>query len=119
MSVKALYPYSAEPKDLQANFNGMQLVYVYWRKHLMFCSPFAFLAAPDMPLGDFFEQVLGPAIAAHPDSAGLDFSRVEWQLDDQPFTPDLAASLKDSGIGHKSMLTLTTPGLEGIGGSAT
>ncbi|MEB3734027.1 phenol hydroxylase subunit P4 [Halopseudomonas pachastrellae] len=65
MSVKALYQYTAEPRDLQANFNGMQLVYLYWPNHLLFCSPFSFLASPEMSMGEFCEEVVRPAIAAH------------------------------------------------------
>lgn len=119
MSVKAISEYITEPKDTVANFNGMQVVYVYWEKHLMYCSPFAFLVAPDMTLGDFFNGVLRPAIAAHPDSARVDFARAQWQLNDQPFSPDTNAGLLAQGIDHKSMLTLTTPGLNGINGCAS
>jgi phenol/toluene 2-monooxygenase (NADH) P4/A4 len=119
MSVKAISEYITEPKDTVANFNGMQVLYVYWEKHLMFCSPFALLVSPEMTLGAFFDEVLRPAIAAHPDSAQVDFSQAQWRLNDQPFIPDLGAGLLAQGIDHKSMLTLTTPGLTGIKGCAS
>jgi len=48
MSVNALYDYKFEAKDKVENFNGMQLLYVYWPNHLMFCAPFALLVQPDM-----------------------------------------------------------------------
>lgn len=114
MSVKALYDYKFEPRDKVENFNGMQLLYVYWTSHLKYCSPFAFLVKPDMTFGDFVEEVLNPATAAHPDSAKANFLESEWELNGEPFTPDASATLQESGIDHKSMLTLTTPGLNGM-----
>lgn len=119
MSVKAISEYITQPKDTVANFNGMQVVYVYWEKHLMYASPLAFLVAPDMTLEDFLEGVLRPAIAAHPDSVRLDFSQAQWQLNGQAFNPDPSAELLEQGVDHKSMLTLNTPGLNGINGCAS
>lgn len=119
MSVNALYDYKFEPRDKVENFHGMQLLYVYWPHHLIFCSPFAFLVSPDMTFGAFIEEVLRPAVSAHPDAAKADFLSARWQLNDAPFTPDVAATLGASGIDHKSMLTVTTPGLDGINGSAS
>lgn len=114
MSVNALYDYKFEPKDKVENFNGMQLLYVYWPDHLLFCAPFALLVQPDMTFGDLVETIIKPATAAHPDAAKADFLNAEWLLNDEPFTPRADASLKDNGIDHKSMLTMTTPGLNGI-----
>ncbi|MNF17187.1 hypothetical protein D3C80_2205400 [compost metagenome] len=65
----------------------------------------------------FIEQVVKPAIALHPDAAQVDFSAVRWRLDEQLFNPDPALGLAANGIGHKSLLHLHTPGLEGLGGS--
>ena len=36
---------------------------------------------------------------------------------DTPFTPDRDTSLRDNGIGHKDLIRLITPGLNGIAGS--
>lgn len=119
MSVKAISDYHAVPKDLVENFNGMQLLYVYWPHHLMFCAPFALLVAPDMTFGAFIDEVLKPAVASHPDAEKADFINAEWRLNEETFSPDLSATLIASGIDHKSMLTVTTPGLEGIQGSAS
>lgn len=119
MSVNARYEYKFESKDKVENFHGMQVVYIYWPHHLMFCSPFAVLVSPDMTFGDFLEQVLRPAVASHPDSAEADFQNAEWKLNDGPFTPDMSATMMGSGIDHKSMLTVTTPGLDGISGSGS
>lgn len=114
MSVNALYDYKFEPKDKVENFHGMQLLYVYWPNHLLFCAPFAVLVQPGMTFGAFVEDILKPATAAHPDAARANFLNAQWQLNDQPFTPDANASLKANGIDHKSMLTVTTPGLNGM-----
>lgn len=114
MSVDARYDYKFEPKDKLENFHGMQLLYVLWPDHLMFCSPFALLVSPDMTFRALIEEVLKPATAAHPDSAKANFLEAQWLLNDEPFTPDANASLKDNGIDHKSMLTVTTPGLKGL-----
>ena len=119
MSVNALYDYKFEPRDKVENFHGMQLLYLYWPHHLMFCSPFALLVQPDMTFGDFIEEVLKPSVQAHPDSAKARFMEAQWQLNGEPFTPEASATLKDSGIDHKSMLTVITPELNGIAGSAS
>lgn len=117
MSVNALYDYKFEPRDKVENFNGMQLLYVLWPDHLMFCSPFALLVDLNMTFGAMVEEILKPATAAHPEAAKADFLGAQWQLNDGPFTPDANASLKDNGIDHKSMLTVTTPGLKGLAGA--
>ena len=82
--------------------------------HLLFCAPFALLVRPDMTFRALVDEILKPATAAHPDSAKADFLNAEWLLNDEPFTPKAGASLKEQGIDHKSMLTVTTPGLKGM-----
>jgi len=104
-------------EDKVENFNGMQLLYVLWPNHLMFCAPFALLVQPDMTFGAMVEEILKPATASHPDAANADFLAAQWLLNDEPFTPDADASLIDNGIDHKSMLTVTTPGLNGLAGA--
>ena len=59
------------------------------------------------------EEILKPA-TADPESAKADFLNAEWLLNDELFTPNADATLKDQGIDHKSMLTVTTPGLKGM-----
>lgn len=116
MSVNALYDYKFEPRDKVENFNGMQLLYVLWADHLLFCAPFALLVSPDMSFDALISDVLKPATSAHPDSAKADFLNAEWKLNGEPFTPDAKTSLQSQGIDHKSMLTVSTPGLDGIAG---
>ncbi|MFJ3482064.1 phenol hydroxylase subunit P4 [Pseudomonas sp. NPDC090202] len=117
MSVTAIGRYHAEPLDLQHHFHGAQLVYLCWENHLMFCAPFTFPLPPQLGFADFVEQVLKPAIAQHPDAARVDFAQAQWRLNDQPFMPDPHASLSANGIAHKSLLHLSTPGLNGLAGS--
>lgn len=119
MSVNAISEYRAEPKDCVENFNGMQLLYVSWPHHLMFCAPFALLVAPDMTFSAFVDEILKPAVNSHPDADKADFFKAEWRLNEESFTPDPAATLIDNGVDHKSMLTVSTPDLEGIQGSAS
>lgn len=117
MSVTAIGDYSAIPLDLQKNFHGAQLVYFCWDNHLMFCAPFTFPLPPEMGFADFLQQVLTPAISQHPDAASVDFSHAHWRLNDAPFVPDNQLSLSANGIVHKSLLHLSTPGLNGLSGS--
>jgi phenol hydroxylase P4 protein len=117
MPVTAIGPYEAQPLDRQENFHGLQLVYLCWEKHLMFCAPFTFPLPPAMSFADFIANVVKPSISQHPDAPLVDFSKAKWRLNDQPFIPNGAASLIENGIDHKSMLHLATPGLNGIAGT--
>ncbi len=117
MPVTAIGAYEAQSLDCQDNFNGLQLVYLCWERHLMFCAPVTLPLPPDMAFGDFVETVVKPVIAPHPDAAKVDFSQARWRLDDAPFQPDPGAGLAANGIGHKSLLHLDTPGLDGLSGS--
>lgn len=117
MSVIAIGAYRATPLDIQANFHGAQLVYLCWENHLLFCAPFTFPVDPALTFADFIENVVSPAIALHPDASSVAFNKAEWQLDDEPFHPELTRRLCENGVGHKSLLRLHTPGLEGLDGS--
>ncbi|WP_226686181.1 phenol hydroxylase subunit P4 [Stutzerimonas stutzeri] len=119
MPIKSIGEYRFRPLDLQENFHGNQLLYVGWDRHLMFCSPFALLVPPSQSFADFLEQVLHPAIAPHPDSAKVDLRNITWYLNDEPFQPNLFASLEANGLRHKDMLRMVTPGLDGIAGSCS
>lgn len=117
MPVTAIGAYAAQSLDRQENFNGLQLVYLCWERHLMFCAPFTLPLPPDMPFADFIENVVKPAIAPHPDAARVDFGTARWRLDDADFQPNPQLGLVANGIGHKSLLHLSTPGLDGLNGS--
>lgn len=118
MSVQAISTYEAEPKDKLENFNGMQLVYLYWPKHLMFCAPFTFLVPPDISFAGFLSEMVQPAIAAHPDAEGADLINAQWQLNGDDFTPEANQIFAALGIDHKSLLTMNVTGNVGIQDSA-
>ncbi len=116
MAVNAIGDYSFPAKDTVEKFHGNMLVYMQWEKHLSFCAPLAFPLSPDMLFGDVVTGVFAPAYAAHPDSEKVDFEKGEWLLNNEPFTPDFSKSLKENGLGHKSVVRVKTPGLEGLAG---
>ena len=114
MPVIALAPdYQGEVRDRVENFKGIQLVYFGWDRHMLFCSPFTLPLPPSMPFKTLVADVLTPLLAAHPGGAAIDWQRVRWQLSNEPFVPDMEASLADNGIDHKCLLRLQTPALAG------
>jgi len=119
MAVSATYDYQYPARDDAANFGPVQLTYVHWAKHLMVCAPAAFPLPPEMPLGALVENVLPVVYAFHPDWARIDWNAVEWSVDGEKIVPDMTAGLKANGIGHKSVLTFVTPGLDGIAGTGS
>lgn len=113
MTVNALYDYKFEARDKVENFNGMQLLYVYWPDHLMFCAPFALLVQPDMSFRALVDDhQTGHRVAPGFCQGGL--SAGAMAAERRAFIPNADASLIDNGIDHKSMLTVTTPGLDGM-----
>jgi phenol hydroxylase P4 protein len=119
MPVAAIGDYPARVRDGVENFHGNIMVAIGWDRHLMICSPMAFPLPPDMPFGAFVEEVMPAAYAPHPEWSRIDWDKVEWMLDGAPFAPDFKKSLKDNGIGHKSVVRFRTPGLNGIKGSGS
>lgn len=110
MAVKSIGPYVGVSRDVQANFNGKQIVYVCWEQHLLFAAPLMLVVEPGMRFADFLAQVVGPLIQADPDAEGLDLATVEWVKNRGAWTPKLDASLADNGIVHKEQLVFRTPG---------
>lgn len=116
MATIALDPAYAEKidiRDREENFHGNQVVYIHWEDHLSFCAALAFPLPKDMPFAALTGEIIPGHYRAHPDCAAIDWERVEWTLDGEAFTPDPAATLAENGIGHKSLLRFTTPGLDG------
>jgi len=108
--------YRGEVLDRLENFHGCHLLYVGWDHHLMYCAPLAFLVPPDMSFRELCENNLAQAFCDHPDMAKVDWKQVRWLCSGEPFQPNLDASLEDNGLGHKSVLRMQTPGLDGIKG---
>jgi len=118
MTVKTTFgEYPVGNKDAVENFHGNQLVYIGWDEHLSICSANAYPLPPDMPFGALTEAVIPSVAGPHPDFEKINWETVEWTLDGASLTPDMGASLKDNGIGHKSLLRFKTPGLNGYKGS--
>lgn len=119
MAVAALKDYNFEPLDKVENFHGNQLVYINWIDHLMFCAPVAYPLPPEMPFGALVAEILPMTYNAHPDFGKIDWDAVEWKVDHEAIQPNMEASLKDNGVGHKSVITFVTPGLKGYKDSAS
>jgi phenol hydroxylase P4 protein len=119
MSVKTLGAYDFPPKDTVDKFHGMQLLYVGWDDHLMFCAPFAFLLPPDTKFGDLCTKVMPQAFGYHPEWARVDWNKATWRKSGQPWQADMGRTLAELGLKHKDVLRLGTPGLKGIAGCST
>lgn len=107
------YADKVEIRDRVENFHGNIVVYLHWEDHLSFCAALAFPFPPDMPFGAIAGDILPTYYGAHPDFAAIDWSRVRWTVDGREVTPDPEKSLRDHGVGHKSLIRFWTPGLDG------
>lgn len=119
MAVTAIGDYPALIKDNVENFHGNQMVVIGWDHHLMINAPMAFPLPPEMPFGAFVSDVMPAAYSQHPEWPLIDWAEAQWMLDGERFTPNMESSLKDNGVGHKSVIRFKTPGLNGIGGSGS
>lgn len=119
MAVTAVKEYRFEPKDKLENFHGNQLLYIGWDEHLMFAAPLAFPFPPGMPFQAIIDQVLPGAYAYHPDFSRIDWNRVEWLKNGQPWKPDAGKSIGENGLRHKDAIRFRTPGLSGVKGSCS
>jgi phenol hydroxylase P4 protein len=117
MAVKALHEnYGGPIRDVVENFHGNQLVFFAWDNHLMFPFAAALPLPPQMPFGALVKEVLPSLYNPHPDFEKIRWDDTQWTVDGKSFTPDLDKSLAEHGVGHKSLLRMATPGLNGIGG---
>ena len=111
--------YTGVNMDAQENFHGNQLIYIGWDKHLMFCAPICVPMTPEAPFAAIVQEVLPGAYGQHPDFEKIDWSTVEWSIDQSPAKPDMDKSLVDNGITHKSLIRFVTPNLNGINGASS
>lgn len=118
MKKASMENYTGVAKDVQENFHGNQLVYLGWDKHLIFCAPICVPLPPDAPFEVIVKEIAPAAYSPHPDFAQIDWSKVEWTVDQISHIPDMHKSLKENGVGHKSVIRFVTPGLNGLNGVA-
>ncbi|MBK5001668.1 phenol hydroxylase [Pseudomonas sp. S31] len=116
MPVAAITDYIAVPRDRVENFNGKQLLYVSWDRHLLFGAPFLFCVPPTTNFRELVEGPLTALLQADPDAAALDWESVQWLREGQPWTPDWNASLVSNGLTHKDQLRFISPGLNSLCG---
>jgi len=117
MTVTALSDYEFASRDALARYKGKQLLYVNWEKHRLFSRPFVLALPPETKFSVLIDKYITDCYSYHPDFAQIDWSQALWQNGKNFFTPDPAKSLAENGIGHKDLIRLTTPGLNGIAGS--
>ena len=108
--------YDFPPANMVENYNGIMNVYVVWDHHLMYCAPNAYPTPANITFRDFVEQMLRPDYRHHPDAEKADFESAEWQMENEPWTPDFDKTLEENGIAHCSFIRVKTPGLEGMHG---
>ena len=118
MTVKTLNgEYPEKMMDSVDKFHGNQLVYVGWEDHISICTANCYPLPPQMPFAALMSDVLPSVLAPHPDFSKIDWEKAEWILDGKAFTPDPVKSLEENGVGHKSLLRFSTPGLNGYKGT--
>lgn len=105
--------YHGEVKDARKNFHGNIVVYVGWDHHLLFCASKAYPLPPTMPFAALIENIMSDAFAQHPEFSRINWDTAQWLLDGKPFTPDKDKTLEQLGVGHKSLIRLSTPELTG------
>ena len=69
-------------------------------------------------LGALVTDVLPGAYHYHFDFEKIKWDEVIWELEQKVFSPDMEKSLVENGVGHKSVLCFTSPGLKGINGAS-
>ncbi len=104
MAVRAITPdYKFPSRSRQELYGDDQLVHVWWKNSMWFCSAGCFRAPKAMTWGDFKAGMIDGWAASDPD---YDPSTPgNWVLDDQPMTPRDDATLAELGVGHKSLIS--------------
>ena len=116
MSVTAIGNYSFAPHDGAARFSD-PLLYVAWDEHMMFAAPVVLPLSLDTTFEQLQKKVLTKLYGEHPDFGRINWAQVQWFRGSTMFTPKMDATLASQGFGHKSVLRIRTPGLEGLRGS--
>jgi phenol hydroxylase P4 protein len=105
MAVKAIYDYDFPAVDRAEVFGDDMLVNVWWRDNLLITTPACFRAPKAITFADFKANLVDGWAATDPDYDPA--AATDWQVDDQPITPDGGAALADL-VGHKGLLSFRT-----------
>jgi phenol/toluene 2-monooxygenase (NADH) P4/A4 len=106
MTVKALYDYDYPSASRQELYGDDLLVSVEWAGNVLLCAPVCVRVPAAMGWAEFAQGVIDPWAAADPN---YDPSAITgWQVDGAAMTPSDGASLADTGVGHKSVVTFRT-----------
>jgi phenol/toluene 2-monooxygenase (NADH) P4/A4 len=95
------------------------LLNIAWDDHLMFCAPFCLPVASYLSFAEFVSVLLPQLYGEHPDFSHIDWSRAQWQKNDEFWIPKADKSLWDNGVRHKDWVRLRTPGLTGLNSSSS
>jgi len=106
MAVKALYDYDFPAADRQELYGDDMLVNVMWANNMMFCSAACFRAPKAMTWAEFKSGVIDAWAGSDPDYDPA--VAAEWEVNGEPFTPDPAATLDATGVGHKGLFLFRT-----------
>ena len=116
MATISIGEYNFPPADRAENYGGDINIYCCWEHHLLVPCPAAYRLPSEISLRDFLTQMFCPDHNHHPEYSKIDYARLVWTLDGQPWAPVLDKSLRENGVTHMSYLSFRAPGLDGLNG---
>lgn len=109
MPVVSLKPdYQGPIRDRIENFHGNVLVYVHWEEHLNFCAAITLPLSPDTPFDALIDQILPSLYNSDPAWMTIDANDIQWMLDGNHWAPVRGQTLRQLGVGHKSLIRFWT-----------
>lgn len=114
MAVSSIGTYKFAPRDRAEIYGGNQIVYFCWERHMLFAAPFITFVSGEMKLREYLDTVIKPLLGHDPDAPQVEWAKAQWSNGPRPFTPDFDTSLADNGIGHKTKIIMSTPGLNSL-----
>ncbi|WP_411684454.1 phenol hydroxylase subunit P4 [Acinetobacter indicus] len=118
MTVRAIQDhYQFEPRDAQHHYGDNMLLYIGWDHHTLYCAAHAFVVSPQQTLQDLIDQQIQAGFHQHPDFEQLDWSTVQFVLNNEPLQTDFSKTLAELGFDHKSLLRFVSPELKGYQGA--
>ena len=103
MATPALYDYTKYPSRSAQELYGDDILVHMWQKDdNWFCSPACVRVPKAMTWKDFYQTQFLPYVSANPHTQ--DGDTYDWQLVDDPFTPEDDKTLAELGVDHKYTL---------------